>query len=62
LSILTIVIQLELNNDTLIEVESATFNNRCSIAKLNVAIWLKKLANLFGSDGWTKLAFNEEET
>lgn len=62
LSILTIIIQLELNDDTLVEVESGALNMRCSVAKLNVAIRLEKLANFFWSDDGTKLALNEEET
>jgi hypothetical protein len=62
LSILTIVIELELNDDTLVEVESGALNKRCSVAELNVAIWLEKLTNLFWSDDWTELALNEEQT
>ena len=62
MSILTIIIQLELNDDTFVEVESATLNKRCSVAKFNVAKWIKKLANLLWSDSWTILALNEEET
>jgi hypothetical protein len=62
LSILTIVIQLELDDDTLIEVESGALDVGSSVAEFDVAIWLKKLTNLLWSDDSTKLALNEEET
>ena len=62
LSTLTVIIQLELNDDTLVEAESATLNNRCSVAKVNAAIRLEKLANLIWTNSWTKFALNKEET
>jgi hypothetical protein len=62
LSILTIVVQMELDDDTLIEVESGALDMRCSVAKLDVAIRLKKLTNLLWGDHRTELALNKEET
>jgi hypothetical protein len=62
LSFLTIIVQLELHNDTLAESESVALNLGDSVAEVDLAEWLKKMANLLGSCDCTVLALNKEET
>lgn len=62
LSILTVIIQLELNDDSFVKVESRAFNFRCLVAQIYPPKLGKELSNLVWSDNGSILAFDVEDT
>ena len=62
MSILTLIIHLELNDDAFVKVQCSTLYMRSSVTKLNLAKVLKKCSGFARSDYGTIFALNEEET
>lgn len=60
--ILTFIIHLELDDDSLIEVESSALDMRCGVAKLNGSKVAEKLSDFLRGDNGSILTLNEEET